>query len=257
MADQNQANQIDIRVYSSSQELVSSLAEHLNKLSNDCVSKGTRAHIALSGGSTPKNLFKYLANSDYANSIHWPRLHFWWGDERCVPPDHTDSNYREANELLLKRIDIPTQNIHRIRGEAKAEIEAERFATEMKQHIPLSDGCPKFDWVMLGMGEDGHTASLFPNQTNYQSGALSVIAEHPNSGQQRISLSASLISNAKKISYLVLGESKQTMVQKCLADAGQQDLPAAKIRSKQGVTEWLLDQGAANLLSAEQYINEH
>jgi len=116
-------------------------------------------HISLSGGSTPKLLFKTLAQAPYADAINWKNLHFWWGDDRMVSPTDPESNYGEVQKLLFDHINIPAENIHRIRGENEPHLELKRFQEEVSAVI--SDGV--FDWIILGMGADGHTASLFPN----------------------------------------------------------------------------------------------
>ena len=199
-------------------------------------------HISLSGGSTPKLLFKTLANAPYASQIHWKNLHFWWGDERMVAPFHPESNYGEVQKLLFDHIDIPAQNIHRIRGENEANAELARFQAE----LGAADFHGVFDWIILGMGADGHTASLFPNQTNFADNNLAVIATHPESGQLRISKTAKLIEQAKRITYLVTGESKAQILAE-IQQHNAQDLPypAAKIQAQNGVTEWYLDKAAA------------
>lgn len=113
--------------------------------------QGQPVHISLSGGSTPKMLFKLLASQPYANDIQWQNLHFWWGDERCVAPDDAESNYGEANALLFSKINMPAQNIHRILGENEPQAEAERFAQAMAHVIPTENGTPVFDWILLGV----------------------------------------------------------------------------------------------------------
>lgn len=155
---------INHKIFPSAELVVDSLANELQNYSQ----QGKPVHISLSGGSTPKMLFKRLASADYANSIQWQNLHFWWGDERCVAPDDAESNFGEANTLLFSQITIPPENIHRIRGEDNPELEAQRFAQEMSSLVPCQNGTPVFDWILLGVGPDGHTASLFPGATDYQ-----------------------------------------------------------------------------------------
>ncbi|MCG6507306.1 6-phosphogluconolactonase, partial [Vibrio parahaemolyticus] len=133
-------------------------------------------------------------------------------DERCVAPDDAESNYGEANALLFSQIDIPAGNIHRILGENEPQAEAQRFAQEMADVIPSENGTPVFDWILLGVGADGHTASLFPGKTNYDDENLSVVASHPESGQLRVSKTAKVLEAAKRISYLVLGAGKAEIV---------------------------------------------
>ena len=202
-------------------------------------------HISLSGGSTPKLLFKTLAQTPYAEQINWKNLHFWWGDERMVMPSDPESNYGEVQKLLFAHINIPSENIHRIRGENEPQIELKRFTEEL--HNMLPNGI--FDWIILGMGTDGHTASLFPHQTNFDDDCLALIAKHPDSGQIRISKSAKLIAQAKRITYLVTGESKAAILKEIQTqNAEQLPYPAAKIKAQNGITEWYLDKAAAQLL---------
>ena len=202
-------------------------------------------HISLSGGSTPKLLFKTLAQAPYADQINWKNLHFWWGDDRMVSPTDPESNYGEVQKLLFDYIQIPAENIHRIRGENEPHLELKRFQEELSAVI--SDGV--FDWIILGMGADGHTASLFRNQTDFANENLAVIAKHPESGQLRISKTAKLIEQAKRITYLVTGEGKAEILKEIQTTLAENlPYPAAKIKAKNGVTEWYLDKTAAALL---------
>ncbi|RSD31509.1 6-phosphogluconolactonase [Vibrio pectenicida] len=237
---------INHKIFQTAQQVVESLANDIKVLSE----LSRPVHISLSGGSTPKMLFKLLASEIYATSIQWQNLHFWWGDERCVTPDDEQSNYGEANTLLFSQVDIPAENVHRIRGEEKPEQEVERFAREMKEVIPTDNGTPVFDWILLGVGADGHTASLFPGQTNYEEQKLSVLASHPESGQIRVSKTAKVLQAAKRISYLVLGAGKVEIVQEIhTTPATELPYPAAKIQSQTGETEWYLDSDAAEKIA--------
>ncbi|MGO1298651.1 MAG: 6-phosphogluconolactonase [Vibrio sp.] len=230
------------RIFPTAPQVVEHLANEMKAYSE----QGQPVHVSLSGGSTPKMLFKLLATDAYATSIQWKNLHFWWGDERCVAPDDAESNFGEANALLFTQVDIPAENIHRIKGEDDPEQEAQRFATEMAETLPTKDGVPVFDWILLGVGPDGHTASLFPNKTDYNDSGLACVASHPESGQKRISKTAQVLEAAKRISYLVLGAGKQDIVQEIhTTPAAELPYPAAKIQSKSGDTEWFLDSDAA------------
>jgi 6-phosphogluconolactonase len=233
---------INHKIFQTAEQVVDSLANDMKAYSE----LGRPVHISLSGGSTPKMLFKLLATEAYATSIQWQNLHFWWGDERCVAPDDAESNYGEANALLFSQVNLPAENIHRIRGEDEPKAEAERFAKEMAEVIPTENGTPVFDWILLGVGADGHTASLFPGQTDYQDANLSVLASHPESGQIRVSKTAKVLEAAKRISYLVLGAGKVDIVNEIhTTPANELPYPAAKIQSKTGETEWYLDSDAA------------
>ncbi|MCX2961307.1 6-phosphogluconolactonase [Rodentibacter caecimuris] len=228
-------------IFDTAQQAVEKIAQELKTYSE----QQRPIHISLSGGSTPKLLFKTLAQPPYNTEIHWQNLHFWWGDERMVAAQDPESNYGEVQKLLFDHIQIPAENIHRICGENEPLFELKRFQEELSAVI--SDGV--FDWIILGMGTDGHTASLFPNQTNFDDENLAVIATHPESGQIRISKTAKLIERAKRITYLVTGESKAEILKE-IQTVPAEDLPypAAKIKAQSGITEWYLDKAAAELL---------
>ncbi|RQW62682.1 6-phosphogluconolactonase [Vibrio viridaestus] len=237
---------INHKIFETAADVVDSLANDLKSYSL----QDKPVHISLSGGSTPKMLFQRLAKAPYATEIKWENLHFWWGDERCVAPTDAESNFGEANALLFSQIAIPAENIHRILGENDPQQEAARFAKEMVDTLPLEDGTPVFDWILLGVGPDGHTASLFPGKTDYSDNNLAVVATHPESGQFRVSKTAKVLEAAKRISYLVLGAGKQEIVQEIhTTPAEELPYPAAKIASTKGETEWYLDQDAAKKIA--------
>lgn len=237
---------INHKIFQTPQQVVDTLADEMLRYSQ----QNQPIHISLSGGSTPKMLFQRLASAPYADAIVWQNLHFWWGDERCVAADDPESNHGEANALLFSQVAIPAQNIHRIRGEADPHTEAERFAAEMLQYMTAENGTPVFDWILLGVGADGHTASLFPDVTDYHDPHLSVVATHPQSGQLRVSKTAKVLQAAKRISYLVLGAGKADIVHE-IHTTPAEDLPypAAKIQSTTGETEWFLDLDAAKKIA--------
>ncbi|MCG8549075.1 MAG: 6-phosphogluconolactonase [Desulfobacterales bacterium] len=221
----------------------------IESLANDFKTYGLQkntVHISLSGGSTPKMLFQHLAQTPQATDINWANLHFWWGDERCVPPTDPESNFGQANALLFSRVSIPAGNIHRISGENDPPKEAQRYAEEMAGTIPVHDGVPVFDWILLGIGPDGHTASLFPGKTNYHERTLTIVAAHPESGQLRVSKTATVLKAAKRLTYIVLGSGKQDIVNKIHTHSAKTlSYPAARITSDNGRTEWYLDKHAA------------
>ncbi|WP_439239650.1 6-phosphogluconolactonase [Lonepinella sp. BR2919] len=228
-------------IFDTAQQAVENIAEQFLQLSQ----QDKPMHISLSGGSTPKLLFKTLAQAPFNTEVRWKNLHFWWGDDRMVAPSDPESNYGEVQKLLFDHIQIPAENIHRIQGENDPQAELVRFEQEIQANIPNGE----FDWIILGMGNDGHTASLFPHQTDFNDPNLAVIAKHPESGQLRISKTAKLLSQAKRISYLVTGEAKADILKEIAThSADQLPYPAAKIQSSNGVTEWILDRGAAKLL---------
>lgn len=211
------------------------------------------SHIALSGGSTPKHVFGYIAHSEYASKIVWKNLHFWWGDERCVPATNEQSNYGEAMRLLFSQVLIPANNLHPIHGELGADKALIEFKDELSACFPDS-GLPVFDWVLLGLGEDGHTASLFPGQTDYELKQSAVVAIQPESKQERISLSAQAICSAKRVTFIATGEAKAEVVNEVLNEEDASiNYPAAHIFShilaSSGCVDWYLDQASASLLN--------
>jgi 6-phosphogluconolactonase len=211
------------------------------------IQPGKAFHWALSGGSTPRLLFALLAH-EYAGRFPWPDIHFWWGDERCVPPDHADSNYRMTAELLLRQVPIPSQNIHRVRGENPPKEEAARYAREIAQFVPSYQKWPVFDLVMLGMGADGHTASIFPHEMNLlQSKRICEVATHPSSGQKRITLTGKVLNQASKKAFLVTGADKTAKVNEIFT--GQEIARSYPASHVQGA-EWFLDQAAVGSRSA-------
>ena len=155
---------VEVKIFKSPKKVAKSVAKAIRKLTAD--SAQPRFDIALSGGTTPAKLFKILTEK-YPETIPWKRIHFWWGDERCVPPEDENSNYKMAHDLLFSRIVIPDENIHRIKGENPPASEADQYAAEIEKYLNSRDNLPVFDLVLLGMGEDGHTASIFPDQMEF------------------------------------------------------------------------------------------
>jgi 6-phosphogluconolactonase len=223
-------------------------------------------HICLAGGSTAKALFSYIVASDYRFSIHWKNLHFWWGDERCVPANHSQSNYGQAKQALFDHISIPHDHIHPIISEelsegsdalsgAACQRALDQFNLKLNQLLevqsPLHDALahPKFDWILLGVGEDGHTASLFPGETDLDAHENALLVTKPGTVEKRISLSANCIASARRVSFMVSGKSKARVVADIFEHAeGASAYPAALVRSRSGETDYYLDQDAASIL---------
>ncbi|MEH8138115.1 6-phosphogluconolactonase [Gallibacterium anatis] len=237
---------MDYQIFPTAQAAVEKIAQEFKRYSK----LGRAVHISLSGGSTPKLLFQTLAKAPYKKGIQWQNLHFWWGDDRMVEPSDVESNYGEVQRLLFDHIVIPAENIHRIYGELTPQQALEKFKQDLQQIEDKQNGMPVFDWIILGMGTDGHTASLFPKETDFDDPHWAVIAQHPESGQYRVSKTAALIENAKRVTYLVTGAAKAEILKE-IDTTPAEDLPypAARIKAKYGITEWYLDQDAAQLLS--------
>lgn len=169
---------------------------------------GDTFHLALSGGTTPSLLFSLLAEK-YLQEVPWHKIHFWWGDERMVPSDNPESNFGVVDKLLFSKIELSNSQIHRIKGEANPIEEAKRYEQEIRRLVPMDDNWPVFDLIMLGLGDDGHTASIFPNQMQLiESEEITEIAFHPVTGKQRITLTGKVLNNARKVAFLVSGTSK-------------------------------------------------
>lgn len=210
-------------------------------------------HVALSGGSTPKIVFDVLAE-EYSDKINWSNIHLYWGDERCVAPDDAESNYKMTVEHLISKINIPEENIHRIRGEENPQSEAKRYGKLLEDILPHELGLPQFDLVILGMGDDGHTASIFPHELKlWVSPDNCEVATHPDSGQKRVSLTGRVINNAKTVAFLVTGDSKADKV-KIIIDREDDYLqyPASHVSPKTKDLIWFLDGEAAEQLTLDQ-----
>jgi 6-phosphogluconolactonase len=228
------------------------LADHLGNELMDWVagSSSERYHIALSGGKTPDLLFSALA-ANYAESRLWQKCHFWWVDERMVAPEDPKSNFGRCRELLLSKIVIPAENVHRIRGEKEPYQEAEVYETALRSTIPAQNGWPIFDFMLLGMGEDGHTASIFPNQLELlKSGRLCAVATHPVTQQKRVTLTGNVINHAARICFQVTGANKAKPLSE-IWSAGVKGklLPAGNIRAVNGQIFWFADEQAASLIT--------
>jgi 6-phosphogluconolactonase len=173
----------------------------------------------------------------------WSHVHLYWGDERCVPPGDPESNYGNALKQLIEPLNIPTEQVHRIRGEADPAGEAARYGTLLSENLPVEDGFPVFDWVWLGMGGDGHTVSIFPGQNHlWNAEGPCVVSDHPATGQKRISITGGVINAARRVAFLVAGESKSKAVNEIVMKEGNYlDYPAFHVSPKSGLLEWYLD----------------
>jgi 6-phosphogluconolactonase len=232
-----------MNIFKNKEELTVAFCTEMLKLSN----QKENFSISLSGGNTPKFIFQKIA-ADYKNKFDWNRIHLFWGDERCVPPDDDESNFGMTKKYLLNQITIPEHNVHRIKGEKDPVTEAERYTEEIKSNAKFKNGLPRFDLVMLGLGEDGHTASIFPNQMSLiNSEKICEVAVHPSSGQKRVTLTGRVINNASVITFLVTGDSKKEILKKVLVDKNK-TLPAEFIQPVSGELNFYVDEAAAEYL---------
>lgn len=230
-------------VFENAQELAEGFALWFYNFIND----KPIVNVALSGGSTPKLFFQVLSQQ-YRERVDWSKIQFFWGDERCVPPDHEESNYHMARKYLLDHVAVPAQNIHRVHGESAPGPEAGRYGQLIADILPQTDTLPVFDLVILGLGADGHTASIFPDQINLiGSDDLCQVATHPESGQQRITLTGRVINRAVNTCFLVAGGGKSGVIAEILNKTGDWErYPASYIQPGAGGTlHWFLDREAA------------
>lgn len=235
----------EIKIYHSPEEVMEKAAADIGSL---LAKKGNSAfHMVLAGGETPKKLYRIL-NEKYRDLISSEHIHFWWGDERCVPPDHPESNYNLVNETLFKGLNIKQENIHRMKGEADPEREAERYADEITSYTENEKDLVAFDLIILGMGNDGHTASIFPDRTDLLNhDPLCAVTQHPDSGQKRITLTGKILNEGKNLFFIVTGKSKAEPVAKIMNNEESASLlPAFHISSRYGKTIWYMDEAAAS-----------
>lgn len=234
----------EVKIYSDQKQVVKALAKEIYKLTKSSVQE--RFNILLSGGNTPTALFKKITKK-YANTIEWERIHLWWGDERCVSPENENSNYKQAYDFLISHISIPQANIHRIKGENDPEEEAVRYAGEIEENLNLRGENPVFDLVLLGLGNDGHTASIFPDELElFEDERICAVATHPLSGQKRITITGRVLNNANRIFFLVTGVSKSQRISEIMNDdEAAKLLPAYYIYPTNGELIWFIDEAAA------------
>ncbi|RMF76877.1 MAG: 6-phosphogluconolactonase [Chloroflexi bacterium] len=210
---------------------------------------GRPFNVALSGGSTPKAMFKLLAEAEYARRVHWSDVHLFWSDERTVPPDHEDSNYGTTKTHLLDHINIPAANIHRIHGEDDPAQAAASYENLIRRHF--GDALlPRFDLIYLGMGDDGHTASLFPHTAALIETERLIVENYvAKLGIWRITFTVPLINAAQRVVFLVTGENKAKRLSEVINGPREPDrLPSQLIQPTDGELLWLIDEAAGQLL---------
>ena len=207
---------------------------------------GDTFHLVLSGGKTPSLLFSLLAGK-YLHKVPWQKIQFWWGDERMVAPYDPESNFGLVNKLLFWKIGQSNSQIHRIKGEADPTEEAKRYGLEIRSLVPIMNNWPVFDLIMLGLGDDGHTASIFPDQMQLlESEEFTGIALHPVTGQQRITLTGKVLNNAKRVAFLISGDSKSRIFNEIIHESkGASAYPASHIRPKREL-HWFTDNASLN-----------
>ena len=233
-------------VYQDKKDIAYAMLEKLVTLSH---AKQETVHIALSGGSTPKAIFELISQQNQYVNINWQKLHFWWCDERCVDQEDKESNFGEADRLLFQHVAIPRENLHPMQGDISPEQAGLNYVQLLKKNIPQQQMLPQFDWIWLGMGDDGHTASLFVNGVLLSSDKWVEVAIHPATKQSRITLTLKILNHAKAVDFLVTGHSKASMLVKVFSqEIITIDYPAKAVDLAGGKLVWHLDQAAASEL---------
>lgn len=237
-----------IKTFQTSEELAYSAATHFATLAEDAIDDHGKFSVALAGGSTPTETYQTLATIEFAQQVDWERVHVFWGDERPVPPTHPDSNYKRPYEILLNPLAVREENIHRIQGENEPAQAALNYEKSIRHHF--GGDSPRFDLILLGMGADGHTASLFPGTQALHEDSRWVIAHHIDKlNSERITFTPKLINAAANVTFLVTGEHKAERLRHVLSGRYQPDhWPAQIIRPTNGKLYWFVDSHAAKFL---------
>jgi 6-phosphogluconolactonase len=242
-----------IRTYPDLESVSHAAAEEFTKIGRTAIADTGRFAVVLAGGSTPRRLYERLAGTSFREEIVWDKVEFFWGDERAVSPEHPDSNYRMANDVMLKHLNIAETRIHRMSAEQPdLDTAARDYQAEIACGFDtVSDGdAPCFDLVLLGMGADGHTASLFPHAGAVRETKRWVVPTRmPQSDSLRLTLTPTIINNAKNVVFLVAGANKaETLAQVLNGPYEPERLPAQLIRPVSGNITWLIDEDAARQL---------
>jgi 6-phosphogluconolactonase len=242
------ANNREVIVCRSQEEIFTKAADLFVKLVDESITSHGRFSVALSGGSTPKGMFSLLASDAYRNRVDWSKVHLFWGDERSVPPDDNQSNYRMANEAMISKVPVPAENVYRMRAEEQdINAAAADYAAKLKAYFHLGAGeWPRFDLILLGMGDDGHTASLFPGTKALgEKSELVVVNWVEKFNTNRMTLTAPAINNGRNVVFMAAGESKRGPLKEVLAGARNPELyPSQLIHPTEGKLIWLVDEAA-------------
>ena len=239
----------EIEVFADTTQLIRAEAERIAMLASEAIEARGRFLMCLSGGHTPKPLYELLASPPYAEWLDWTRIHLFWGDERCVPPNHPDSNYRMTREALISRVPIRPENVHRIRGEDEPDEAADEYERVLHdffgpEDVPLRS----FDLALLGMGPDGHTASIFPGTPatrEERRWAMPVHVERLRNSW-RVTLLPIVLNAAADVTFLVAGRDKAPRIRELLGEDRERRsfLPAGLVKPKSGTLHWMLDAAA-------------
>jgi 6-phosphogluconolactonase len=243
--------------YKKTSSLIKAIANKLVNISHTL--EADTINIALSGGSTPKGIFELLSTSEYINQVNWDKCHFWWGDERFVSDLSEDSNYGVACRLLFDKLPKKIiNNLHPIKYCRSSKEASLNYRNELENNIRLEDGMPIFDWVILGMGDDGHTASLFMDDLALGSTQYTEVVNHQLTKQERVTLTLPVINSSKMISIIVSGEAKSNILSQVFSSSPSESrskYPIEYIEAYNGSLEWCIDSSAASFCDFHQQAN--
>jgi 6-phosphogluconolactonase len=239
----------NLTVVADATALYRTAAVEFSRCAREAIAAHGRFCVALSGGTTPRGVYSLLA-SEPTNALPWNQIYVFFGDERHVPPDHPDSNYRMANETLFSKVPIPPQNIFRVPAELSAEAAAEKYERSLRELFnPGENAWPVFDLILLGLGDDGHTASLFPGTAALKETSRLVAANWVDKFQSyRITFTYPVLNHAAEVLFLVSGESKSQILKAVLLPSGPRVYPAQAVQPQAGILMWLADREAARLI---------
>lgn len=231
-----------ISIIDDAKALGTAAADLTVRILTDAVRQRGKASVALSGGNTPQLYFPLLAAEPRRSTVPWDCISVFWTDERCVPPDHHDSNFGMAQNLMLSQIPASVTNIHRIHGELAPETAARLYDRELAAHF---NGLPRFDLILLGIGNDGHTASLFPGTTALEAQEYACSVYVPHLGSWRVTLSMRVLNNARKVLYCAAGSAKKDILKTVLNNKTRSAYPAGRVMPTEGELIWLIDAAAS------------
>jgi len=244
---------VSIEILPDEDALAARAADLFAQAAQEAAAARGRFAVALSGGASPRPLYRLLARQQFTQKIPWRRVHLYWGDERCVPPDDPESNHGAAERLFIRHVPIPAANVHRVRGEEGAERAADAYEEELRalaaRERPTSE-LPVFDLVLLGLGADGHTASLFPHSPELEEVERLAVATVAPDGSPRVTVTYPVIGAARRVWFLVSGAAKAGMVAEVLEGLRvPKAVPAQAVAPVKGTLTWMLDEAAAAELS--------
>jgi 6-phosphogluconolactonase len=236
-----------VRIFKDVDEMSRAAAELFVTLATQATRERGRFLVAFSGGSTPTALYRLLVREP----IDWTRVHIFWGDERLVPPDDPESSYGQVYDVLIKHLPIPSENIHRVASDLEPDAAATDYARVLKEYAVPPLDWPRFDLVLLGMGEDGHTASLFPGSpVDATEPVIAVTAHYQGRPAQRVTLTPLVFNAARQVVFLVTGANKAVTLTGVFGDYNSvEQIPAKRIQPTDGKVTWLVDEAAGMMIN--------